>query len=151
MLELNLIGPSNQNYKNLVKTLAKTFSNPKALVFEQGIINLKFVQAAEMRKLNNSYSGQDYATDVLSFNYQESSKFQSDELGDIVVNLDQAKVQASQYGLSLNEELANLIVHGVLHIFGHDHATKSEQSQMENLHNQILKEARVSSRKFAWV
>jgi len=97
-----------------------------------------------MRILNSQYRGIDRTTDVLSFPQQESYKLQvtscklknkkdfqlnsslvtrhsSLVLGDIVINLHRAKRQAAEHGLTFNEELRWLLIHGLLHLTGYDH------------------------------
>lgn len=81
-------------------------------------MNVSFVGDAEMQKLNKKYRGKDKTTDVLSFNINEEL-----HLGDIVVNIDQAKRQAGEYKNTLEEEIAELVAHGMLHLQGvhHEH------------------------------
>jgi probable rRNA maturation factor len=76
-----------------------------------------------MRELNSQYRGKDYATDVLSFNMDETTEDGKFYLGDIIVNTEQASRQAGEYGNSLEEEISELIAHGMLHLMGvhHDH------------------------------
>lgn len=74
---------------------------------------------AEVRKLNCSFRGKDYATDVLSF------PGDGDYLGDIAVSLGRARAQARQYRHSVEDELRILMLHGVLHLCGMDHESDS--------------------------
>jgi probable rRNA maturation factor len=76
--------------------------------------------------LNRQYRGIDRTTDVLSFPQMKKSqisnlKSQICLLGDIVINLHKAERQAAEYGLTLNEELKRLLMHGLLHLTGYDH------------------------------
>ena len=66
-------------------------------------------------RLNLQYRGVDQATDVLSF------PSQSGDLGDIAISLDRAVAQARDFGHSAEEEIAVLMLHGVLHLLGMDH------------------------------
>jgi probable rRNA maturation factor len=75
----------------------------------------------EMKKLNKKYMGRDYPTDVLSFEIREKQEDGSFYLGDIVVNKDQAKRQAGKYGNGFEEEISELVGHGVLHLLGIHH------------------------------
>ena len=74
-----------------------------------------------MKKLNKEYLNRDYTTDVLSFDIKENQDDGSLYLGDIVVNKDQAKRQAKDYGNDLEEEISELVGHGVLHLLGVHH------------------------------
>jgi probable rRNA maturation factor len=72
---------------------------------------------AEVRNLNRTYRGKDYATDVLSF------PGDGDYLGDVAISLARARAQARQYRHSLEDEIRILMLHGVLHLCGMDHET----------------------------
>lgn len=80
----------------------------------------------EMKKLNKEYLGRDYTTDVLSFEIKEKQEDGSMYLGDIVVNKDQAKRQCKDYENDLEEEISELVGHGVLHLLGIHHAGDGE-------------------------
>ena len=84
--------------------------------------------------MNKKFRGIDKATDVLSFplfDYEgESEEPPVDEmlgmLGDIVLSLEQADIQANEYGHSFEREVAFLTVHSMLHLLGYDHETGEE-------------------------
>jgi probable rRNA maturation factor len=86
------------------------------------------VNDRRMRILNCQYRGIDRTTDVLSFpqisdSSNHGSRITDHEsvLGDIVVNIHRAEGQAAEYGLTLDEELKRLLIHGLLHLTGYDH------------------------------
>lgn len=74
-----------------------------------------------MKKLNKKYKGKDYPTDVLSFEINEKTPGGKNYIGDIVVNIDQAKRQAKEYKNTTEEEIAELVAHGMLHLQGLHH------------------------------
>ena len=85
-------------------------------------ISFALVDDKKMRKLNETYRGKKGSTDVLSFEIKEPE----DEkgvflLGEIVVNKDKAREQAKELGHSFEEEVAELVKHGVLHLLGKSH------------------------------
>ncbi len=84
-------------------------------------ITIKLAHDPEIRELNYEYLHKDHATDVLSFNMDEEQADGSYYLGDVIVNVDQAKRQAGEYGNSMEEEIAALVEHGVLHLLGKHH------------------------------
>jgi probable rRNA maturation factor len=86
-------------------------------------INVTFVGDSEMLELNKRWKNKDYPTDVLSFNINEDMEDGRFYLGDIVVNIDQAERQSSEYNNDLNHEISELVEHGVLHLLGvhHEH------------------------------
>jgi len=88
---------------------------------------IAFVSDKKIRELNRQFRGVDKATDVLSFPAGENIN-----LGDIAVSVDTAAVQAKENGLSFNDEIAQLILHGLLHLCGYDHETdKGEMNRFE--------------------
>ena len=78
---------------------------------------IAFVSDKKIRELNRQFRGIDKATDVLSFPSGEQA------LGDIAVSVDTAAAQAKENRLKLDEEIAQLILHGLLHLSGYDHET----------------------------
>lgn len=84
-------------------------------------ISVFITDDAEMKELNKNHLGRDYPTDVLSFEIKEKLEDGSVYLGDIVVNKDQAKRQCKEYGNDFEEEIAELVGHGVLHLLGIHH------------------------------
>lgn len=109
-----------------------------------------------IHKLNKEQRGIDAPTDVLSFpmnDYFEPGNFdflEQDEfafdpesgelmLGDIVLSLDKVKEQAVAYGHSEQRELAFLVAHSMLHLFGYDHMEEDERIIMEEKQEEILK------------
>lgn len=88
-------------------------------------VTVAFVSDAAIRKLNLDFRGKDKTTDVLSFPVEPEDFETGDEptLGDIIISLAQAARQGQENGLTLDEEIAQLILHGVLHLLGHDHET----------------------------
>ena len=102
-------------------------------------LTIAFVRDPVIRRLNRDYRGKDSATDVLSFPFgeeqEESSAQESGDrrrgpagekgeyLGDIVISTDRAISQAEDAGLSVEREVSELVIHGVLHLCGYDHET----------------------------
>ena len=92
-----------------------------------------FVSDAAIRKLNRQFRGKDYATDVLSFpSHPESFETGAEtNLGEIVISLDRAQIQAKENGLTTVNEVEQLILHGLLHLCGYDHET--DRGEMNGL------------------
>ena len=87
----------------------------------------------KIRELNKKYRGQDRATDVLSFPQNEGEENEPDYhlMGDVVISTVTAKRQASQHGLSLEEEIVLLLIHGILHLLGFNHERSEEACHMK--------------------
>jgi probable rRNA maturation factor len=93
-------------------------------------VTIAFVSDARIRDLNHRFRGIDRATDVLSFPNSESAT--DDNLGDIAISLSRAAIQARENELALDEEIAQLILHGLLHLCGYDHETDNgEMNRLE--------------------
>lgn len=74
---------------------------------------------AELRRLNATFLGKDYATDVLSFPSVEGEE----SLGELAISATRARAQAAEFGHPVETEVEILMLHGVLHLLGHDHET----------------------------
>ena len=92
-----------------------------------------FVSDRAMRELNRRWRGKRGTTDVLSFpsGQEEWERAEGETLGDVVISVEQAARQAAAHGLSFEEEVAQLILHGLLHLCGYDHET--DRGQMNAL------------------
>ncbi len=88
----------------------------------------------EITTLNKKYLKRNSTTDVLSFNINEKQEDGTFYLGDVVVNVEQAKKQAERYGNTYEEEIAELVEHGVLHLLGvhHSHDDDKEVHGVKN-------------------
>jgi rRNA maturation RNase YbeY len=87
-----------------------------------------------MRKLNRQWRGKNGTTDVLSFpaGEDEFANPNGSNLGDVVISLEQAARQAREHDLTIDEEIAQLILHGLLHLCGYDHETDNgEMNRLE--------------------
>lgn len=84
-------------------------------------ISVTIVGDEEIEKLNKKYLGRDLTTDVLSFEMGEEEKDGTYYLGDVIVNKKQAERQAEKYGNNIEQEVSDLVAHGVLHLLGVDH------------------------------
>ncbi len=102
-----------------------------------GSLAIRVVGDAAIRKLNRDFLGHDYATDVLSFP-AETLPDGERYFGDLALSLPRARAQARAGGHSLDDELRLLVVHGVLHLLGHDHDTAAHQRRMWRAQAQIL-------------
>jgi probable rRNA maturation factor len=115
----------------------------KALKFFKKEISLSVVLVGKktIRFLNRKYRGKDKVTDVLSFNYSLTApKLKKDQIfGEIIICWPVVKKQAKLYQVDVQEELARVLIHGLLHLYGYDHRKKKEKKIMENKMNQIMK------------
>ena len=98
-------------------------------------VTVAFVSDRAMRELNRRWRGKRGTTDVLSFP-AEQAEFEREtagaHLGDVVISVERAAAQAVEHGLEFEEEVAQLILHGLLHLCGYDHETDDgEMNRLE--------------------
>ena len=89
---------------------------------DQAELCLVLVGNAEMRKLNAKFRNKDYPTDVLSFPAGDQLPTGVRLLGDVVISVEKAKEQAKEGRRTFSEEMAMLLIHGIVHLLGYDHA-----------------------------
>jgi len=109
---------------------------------DPGRVIVSFVDDKTIRNLNRRYRKLDRATDVLSFEMGEDGI-----LGDVVISVDTAGRNAKRFGTSLNEELKRLVVHGVLHLTGHDHLKPSDRTRMRKEEKKAMRRGSVKGKR----
>jgi probable rRNA maturation factor len=95
-------------------------------------VSILLTADADIRQLNQQFRSIDQATDVLSFpqNAEEDPPIPGELiLGDIAVSLDTAQVQAKEHGLTFEEEIILLLIHGILHLLGYDHEISEQEEE----------------------
>lgn len=135
MIEINNKTRSNINL-GLVKKTTEIFLR-KYNKAGHGV-SIAFVGDATMRRLNKIYLDKDATTDVLAFSDTDSrdrvTGLETDKsLGEIIINYAQVKRQAKRYSKSTQDELVFILVHGLLHLLGHDDSTDKGRKEMEGL------------------
>jgi probable rRNA maturation factor len=102
-------------------------------------LTIRFVDAGEGRGLNRDYRGKDYATNVLTFAYDDDGAADDGVTrADIVLCGEVLEREAQEQDKTLLAHGAHLIVHGVLHAQGYDHEDEDEAQEMEALETEIL-------------
>ena len=138
-MKINFVNETKENvieYKKLIREIFK-FDKSK------DIMNIIFVNDSKIQEINKTYRNIDKFTDVISFALNDEKDFliKTEEIGDIFIDIDQAKRQATEYGHSLDRELGFLSVHGYLHLHGYDHMTKEDEEVMFKKQEEILNNA----------
>jgi probable rRNA maturation factor len=105
---------------------------------ERGEIAVRVVEEAEMRALNARYRHRDYATNVLAFPAELPPGVDLPLLGDIVVCAPVVAREAAEQGKSARAHWAHMLVHGTLHLLGHDHQRPRAAAAMEALETRVL-------------
>ncbi|MBS9404395.1 rRNA maturation RNase YbeY [Halomonas sp. TRM85114] len=103
-------------------------------------LTLRFVDSDESRTLNRDYRGKDSPTNVLSFPFEGPPGVELPLLGDLIFCHPVVAREAAEQDKSLHNHYAHMVVHGTLHLLGHDHLEDDEADAMESLEREILAE-----------
>jgi probable rRNA maturation factor len=106
--------------KSTAQTLLRAAGRPESE------ISVLLTNDASIRELNRAHRGKDKSTDVLSFPADDGAM-----LGDIAISVETARRQAAEYDAPLQNEIYRLLIHGLLHVLGHDHHEPAERAVME--------------------
>ena len=154
-IELNL------PYEDIIKSVINESIDYEECPYEAEV-NVILTDNNEIHLINNEHRGVDSPTDVLSFpmvDYENPSDFEGIEdntedyfnpdtgelmLGDIVISVERVIEQAEQYGHSTKRELAFLVAHSMMHLFGYDHMVPAEAAVMEAKQNEVLNNLGIS-------
>lgn len=104
-------------------------------------LSILLVDDDEMTQLNRQYLSRDHPTNVLAFPMREGENkhMHPTLLGDVVISAETAEREACQRGVTLEEEMALLLVHGILHLLGYEHEnTPEEAATMEAKEQEVL-------------
>ena len=121
----------NLDFNKLEKWIKKALKHFKYKKAELGVI---FCDDNYLKKINVKYLNHDFFTDVISFDYSENKIIK----GDVFVSVDRVKENASRFGVSFNDELFRVIIHGVLHLCGFNDKTVEEKKEMRKQENFFL-------------
>ena len=143
MNQIEIINESKEEIKELevLSDLLEFAANKQQV--KDVVFNIIIVDNEYIHQLNKTYRGVDRPTDVISFALEDNGACETEFgriLGDIYISIDQARIQAKEYGHSLKRELAFLSIHGFLHLLGYDHMTEEEEKEMFGRQEWILNE-----------
>jgi probable rRNA maturation factor len=134
---------NRQRYRKIEpKTWEDFAARALRIIGKEQDATIAFISSRQMRQLNKRFRGVDKSTDVLSF--PDQTDFISEgngTLGDVAIAVDQAESQARQNGLKFEQEIAQLILHGLLHLCGYDHET--DNGEMNRLELRLRKRLRI--------
>jgi len=133
---------SDRKYgKNFFKKILEKAIGKIGLKTKKIELGLLLIGNKRIKKLNKKYRNKNKATDVLSFPLRDDSlkKYGIMPIGDIFISLPFAKTEANKFGVSLDDELRKLAVHGFLHLLGYDHEKSDKEGRkMLALQEKIL-------------
>jgi probable rRNA maturation factor len=109
-----------------------------------GEVGILLADDARLRELNREWRGIDRATDVISFAYDERERDARalPVRGDLLVSMDRVHAQSRRYRVTAGAELARLVVHGALHLCGHDHVRAAGRRLMRTREQTALRRGR---------
>lgn len=123
-------------------------------------LSIVFVDDKEIAALNRQYLNREGPTNVIAFPMKEGaySEISPDLLGDVVISVETAEREGKEAGMTLEMRLEDLLVHGILHLFGYDHEIDPQDAlRMEEKHQQLIHLIRAtghalgeSAPKFGW-
>jgi probable rRNA maturation factor len=131
--------PSAEDFESWVRTALELEGSQ----LEQPELTIRVVSAEESQQLNHDYRDKDKPTNILSFPFEAPEMLPKDALaellGDLVICETVMKAEALQQNKLESSHWAHLVVHGVLHLLGHDHMEPEQADAMESLEIAILK------------
>ncbi|MET0786614.1 MAG: rRNA maturation RNase YbeY [Paenisporosarcina sp.] len=147
-LELDLIDETESLPKETLELIEKMLNHAAVTEgIEKGSeLSVSFITNDEIQEINRDYRGKDTPTDVISFAMEELGEGEIEIqgvgaprlLGDILISVERAMEQASDYGHSYEREIGFLAIHGFLHLLGYDHMESNEEKEMNRKQEEIL-------------
>lgn len=102
-----------------------------------GVLSFILNSDAELRAMNKQFLDHDYETDVLTFDLsKEGSNYIE---GEIYISIDRVEAQAAHYGVSIDDELDRVLIHGLLHLIGFDDIEASDKAAMTQAEDEALR------------
>ena len=144
-MSLNISDPKkylSNSQRQAIKKVADIVFHEKEKTNKK--INVKIICSKEMQKLNKTFRNKDKNTNVLAFVNDDESQEQIQEFGDIAICYPYIEKEASSQGKSINDHISHMLIHGILHIFGHDHTKSSQRKDMEKEEIRILKKLKIA-------
>ncbi len=120
--------------KRLVHSLIAKLS--QELGFKLDSLNINFVDADYLLKINKEYLKHNYHTDIITFNYSGNNKILE---GEIFISINEAISNSLKYNVTLGSEIVRLIVHGILHLVGFDDKESKDKRRMKKEENMLTK------------
>lgn len=125
MIEINNLTTNPIDEKTVRKTIETVLKGEGK---EKEHISIAFIGPNRMRKLNKKYKDKNRATDILSFS-EGKTKIAGKSLGELVICPRQVKKNSEKFGSTYAKELCFCLIHGVLHLLGHDHEKGKEKAK----------------------
>ena len=112
---------AHRSVSKWIKTVAEGYG------FKIGELGYMFCSDNRLLEMNKEYLGHDYFTDIITFDYVEGNVIN----GDIAISVDTVRKNAEEYGVTFDQELMRVMIHGVLHLTGQNDKTEAEFAEMK--------------------
>ena len=116
-------------FHRLISGLKKEFG------FEIGSLLINFVSSEDLLNINKKFLRHNYLTDIITFDYSKNKHLMDSEL---YISWQDAAGNAKKYGVSLEQELLRLVIHGVLHLLGYDDKSTEKRVVMKRMENRLV-------------
>jgi probable rRNA maturation factor len=113
-----------KGWRKVVKILNKVIRENQKI---SGDLNFIITNDEKVRKINVQFLGHNYNTDVITFNYNSENVIN----GEVYISIETVRKNALNYNVSLRKEVERVIIHGILHLLGHDDKTKKQRIKMK--------------------
>ena len=125
------------------KRIKKIVRNVLKLEKKDAELNVVFTDNKRIKEINKTFLGHDYATDVITFAYDEPSLNkvflnESTITGEIIISVEMAKKLAQKHDCAVEGEIALYLVHGLLHLFGYNDKQRKEAKKMHQREGKLL-------------
>ncbi len=130
---LQVSAQSKNINKFLIHKLVGSLKNELNFKIESLLIN--FINATEITELNAKFLNHNYSTDILTFDY---SKIKNRIDAEIFISLNDAKLNSQKYKVHFQNEIARLVIHGILHLLGYNDQRKNDKIIMKRMENELL-------------
>ena len=135
-MKLEIIDNSNSIYTfNHNSFLTLTFTISKIEKHKFNYINIIFTDDENMNLLKKKYFNQNYYTDIISFNLEESNDLIE---GELYIGINQVYKNSIKFNCNINNELKRIFIHGLLHLVGYDDQTKTDKKNMTKLEDRYM-------------
>ena len=129
------------DFKQTISNAAKHIFN-ELIQFKDKSYEISFLMVNNdyIKELNVNYRSEDSATNVLSFPMIDSNSLQHENiLGDVVISIDKILSESNEQKIEVNEYLAKISIHGILHLLGYNHISDNDYVVMNQLEEKIIK------------
>jgi probable rRNA maturation factor len=130
---VTITNASGSSYRGKALMMASIEKALRGRKVRNATVDVILMSDADVRALNKTYLNHDYETDVITFALEENKVE-----GEIYISIDTARRQATDYGVTLTNELCRLAVHGTLHLCGLDDATDADRAAMAQLEDRYI-------------